>query len=107
MAYTAYRVKLYLCHGAHQTAISGYSGFPHLRFSHVHECMHAAWWYIFKWKDIAGMGICMQQDSLLWQPMLLHMHAQAEKQGMVARPQVQQTVGRCRDGENVLKVSAC
>ena len=27
MAYTVYRVQLYMCHGAHQTAISGYSGF--------------------------------------------------------------------------------
>ena len=35
MAYTVYRVQLYMRHGAHQTAISGYSGFPHYCFSHV------------------------------------------------------------------------
>ena len=37
----------------------------------------------------------------------LHYNMQAEKQGMVARPQEGQNVGRCRDGENVFKVSAC
>ena len=37
----------------------------------------------------------------------LHYNMQAEKQGLVARPQARQNVGRCRDGENVLKVSAC
>ena len=37
----------------------------------------------------------------------LHYNTQAEKQGMVARPQVRQNVGRCRDGEIVFKVSAC
>ena len=37
----------------------------------------------------------------------LHYNTQAEKQGMVARPQEQQNVGRCRDGEHVFKVSAC
>ena len=37
----------------------------------------------------------------------LHYNIQAEKQGIVARPQAWQNVGRCRDGENVFKVSAC
>ena len=37
----------------------------------------------------------------------LHYNTQAEKQGMVARSQASQNVGRCRDGENVFKVSAC
>ena len=37
----------------------------------------------------------------------LHYNTQAEKQGIVARPQARQNVGRCRDGENVFKVSAC
>ena len=67
------------------------------------------------WEHIAGMGICMQKDSLLWQPLLLHTHmynsmhynTRADKQGMVVRPQAWQNVGRCRDGENVFKVSAC
>ena len=29
MAYTTHRVQLYIRHGAHQTAVSGYSDFPH------------------------------------------------------------------------------
>ena len=37
----------------------------------------------------------------------LHYNTQAEKQGTVARLQAQQNVGRCRDGENIFKVSAC
>ena len=37
----------------------------------------------------------------------LHYNTQVEKQGMLARPQVRQNVGRCRDGENVFNVSAC
>ena len=37
----------------------------------------------------------------------LHYNMQAEKQGMVARSQTRQNVGRCRDGENVFKVSEC
>ena len=37
----------------------------------------------------------------------LHYNMQAEKQVMVARPQARQNVGRCRDGENIFKVSAC
>ena len=37
----------------------------------------------------------------------LHYNMQAEKQGMVARPQARHNVGRCRDGEIVFKVSAC
>ena len=35
----------------------------------------------------------------------LHYNTQVEKQGMVARPQKRQNVSRCRDGENVFKVS--
>ena len=35
----------------------------------------------------------------------LHYNTQAKKQGMVA--QARQNVGRCRDGENVFKVSTC
>ena len=36
----------------------------------------------------------------------LHYNTQAEKQRMVARLLPRQNVGRCRDGENVFKVSA-
>ena len=32
----------------------------------VHGCMHAAWWYICTWEHVAGMGICMQEGSLLY-----------------------------------------
>ena len=32
----------------------------------------------------------------------LHYNMQVEKQGMVARPQVRQNVGRCRDGARKL-----
>ena len=35
----------------------------------------------------------------------LHYNTQVEKQGMVARLQAWQNAGRCRDGENVFKVS--
>ena len=37
----------------------------------------------------------------------LYYNTQAEKQGIVAKPQARQNVGRCRDDENVFKISAC
>ena len=50
---------------------------------------------------------CVLALSLVIAHSQLHNNMQVEKKRMVARPQAQQNVARCRDGANVFKVSKC
>ena len=77
--FLGYELVLYTPIICHPVCILGnnYPGMgtvARLHKSAVHGCMHAAWWYISTWEHVAGMGICMQEDSLLWQPLFLHTH---------------------------------
>ena len=66
--------------------------------------------YLYTWEHVRSLNGHMHAPvaalAIAHSHVHLHYNTQAAKQGMVARPQAQQNVGRCRDGENVFKVSA-
>ena len=90
MAYTAYRVQVYMRHGENQTAITGYSGFPNEQFSRsctwMHACSMVEYVYMgrYSWNGLMhAIGESPVAALVIAHLQFFSKSTQAVKQGMV------------------------